>query len=329
MKSLCASYFKSLLILIFSVSCFSSSVAQENWNTVYMKKSANVMNDITFADSLNGYIVGQNGLMLKTTDGGNSWDSISSNTNQTLYSIVFANKNTGYACGHNGTIIKTIDGGKTWELQKTLTTDYFKIIKVISADTAYAFGHNGRMLKTTDGGKNWVNIKRIVHNDIEAVHFYNSKTFIIASSDWNDSSVIYKTKDAGLSWNIINHSKSYIFEFCSVDTMRAYAIQYYDNILKTTDGCKTWQEIYGIKNGMYKTKLSSIQFINKDTGYVTTDNSFLKTTDGGTTWNILMLDELGSKYFVDKFYITPLRKGFILAKINKNNVVLKSTANIY
>jgi photosystem II stability/assembly factor-like uncharacterized protein len=320
-KSIANTYF----LLGFFVIGHLSLSAQEQWKIVYMNRSPNVFYNITFSDSLNGYVVGQGGIMIKTNDGGTTWDSINSGTNQTLYSVQFANKNIGYACGYNGTIIKTNDAGKTWVLQKTLTTDYLQIIKVISTDTVYAFGQHGRILKTSDGGKTWITLKKITFNDIACIHFYNSKNIILVSDSWADSSIIYSTVNAGLKWKKVSNGNFYINEFSFINSDTGYAIEYFDIILRTTDSCKTWKPIHTIKNGLYKTRLSSIQFSDKITGYVAGDNTLLKTSDGGITWTKVVLAELGNNFVIHYLFITPEKKGFILASVNKKNVIMKST----
>jgi photosystem II stability/assembly factor-like uncharacterized protein len=314
---------KTFFLLGFFVIGNLSLITQEQWKTVYINRSPNVFYNITFADSLNGYVVGQGGIMIKTTDGGATWDSINSGTNQTLYSVQFANKNIGYACGYNGTIIKTNDAGKTWVLQKTLTTDYIQKIKVFSADTIYAFGHNGRMLKTVDGGKSWNTIKRFTLDDVLVIQIYNSKIFLIAKSD-ADSSSVYKTKDGGLSWKIFSTKKCSVYKDYMIDLKTGFAISLYDKIFTTADSCKSWKEIYCINNGVLKKELTSISFANKNTGYVAGDNTLLKTSDGGTTWTKVVIAELGNNFIIHNLFITSEKKGFILASVNKKNVILKS-----
>lgn len=69
---------------------------------------------IDFPSQQTGYIVGW-GYLVKTIDGGTTWNDISTSLiqNNGLYSMDFTNDNTGYACGENGVIIKTTNGGTT------------------------------------------------------------------------------------------------------------------------------------------------------------------------------------------------------------------------
>ena len=57
------------------------------------------LSDIHFYDADTGYVVGFNGTILKTTNGGSSWTSLSSGTTNDLYSMDFVDAFIGYAVG--------------------------------------------------------------------------------------------------------------------------------------------------------------------------------------------------------------------------------------
>ncbi len=80
------------------------------WSVLYTDTSRN-LNSVCFIDDNTGYAVGQNGAIIKTTNGGKKWVSQLSGTGFDLNAVYFINKNIGYAVGYNGTILKTINGG--------------------------------------------------------------------------------------------------------------------------------------------------------------------------------------------------------------------------
>src|SRR3989344_4322958 len=59
-----------------------------------------------------GGTFGNNGSVLKTANGGTSWNNNAIWTNE-LHDISFANANTGWAVGLNGVILKTANSGIT------------------------------------------------------------------------------------------------------------------------------------------------------------------------------------------------------------------------
>jgi len=74
------------------------------------------------------YIVGAEGALLTSKDGGQSWErrSIAQRGDLSwfdLYSIRFANDGqTGWIGGEGGLVLKTTDGGQTWNPQTSGTT---------------------------------------------------------------------------------------------------------------------------------------------------------------------------------------------------------------
>lgn len=91
---------------------FKTTDSGESWNQVYSDyfSSGHFLNSISFVDSLSGIVVGQNGRILKTLNGGSSW------TEQN-YSDIFPNfislacicnkNNFGWIIGDFGTLLTT------------------------------------------------------------------------------------------------------------------------------------------------------------------------------------------------------------------------------
>jgi len=66
---------------------------------------------IWFTNSNTGYAVGNGGILLKTSDGGISWNELTSGTYNYLLSVRFTDDKTGYLVGGFGTILKITDEG--------------------------------------------------------------------------------------------------------------------------------------------------------------------------------------------------------------------------
>ncbi|MBL0098472.1 MAG: hypothetical protein IPP46_19840 [Bacteroidetes bacterium] len=62
---------------------------------------------VYFIDAQNGIIVGDNGTILQTTNGGGNWIPQTSGTGNLLLYVHFIG-NTGFAVGEGGTILKTM-----------------------------------------------------------------------------------------------------------------------------------------------------------------------------------------------------------------------------
>jgi photosystem II stability/assembly factor-like uncharacterized protein len=98
------------IILIFS---FISSVFGQ-WSPVDSGTTSN-LNGAILLDSGTGFVVGDTGTILKSTDAGATWTPLTSGTSTTLHGIYFLDPNEGVAVGDNGTILRTTDGGAAWQ----------------------------------------------------------------------------------------------------------------------------------------------------------------------------------------------------------------------
>ncbi|MCD4732503.1 MAG: T9SS type A sorting domain-containing protein [Bacteroidales bacterium] len=85
------------------------------------------LNNIYFTNNTTGYIAGEGGVMLKTTDGGFTWYPQYTGTNNNLRGLTFIDQSSGYTVGSGGTILKTTNGGGGVILPSVAeikTTDY-------------------------------------------------------------------------------------------------------------------------------------------------------------------------------------------------------------
>lgn len=78
-------------------------------DTVYLTKGW-ALDDCFFSGN-SGWSVGEFGSIVRTTDAGVSWESLTSNTQSALKSVKFINNITGWTVGLDGIILKTTNGG--------------------------------------------------------------------------------------------------------------------------------------------------------------------------------------------------------------------------
>ena len=118
--------------------------------------------DLTFVDENVGYSVSNNGMIVKTTDGGYNWVQLSSPVTFFLNRIQFTDSQTGYITGGNNTggyLLKTTDAGQTWEVNNLNTPENNRPegMFFLNHTTGYISGDK-LFRKTTDGGKTWAEV---------------------------------------------------------------------------------------------------------------------------------------------------------------------------
>jgi photosystem II stability/assembly factor-like uncharacterized protein len=146
--SLCAS------LIGFGVIPSSASHAQSGWFWQNPLPQGNALLSVSFVDANTGTVVGTDGTILRTIDGGNTWTPQASGTTNDLRAVSFADANHGTAVGDLGTILRTTDGGDTWTLQTSGTRGFLFGVSSVDANTATAVGLFGTILRTNTGGVN-------------------------------------------------------------------------------------------------------------------------------------------------------------------------------
>ncbi len=123
------------------------------------------ISDIQFISSTKGWIVGNSGMIMKSTDAGNSWTAVNSGVTNNLQKIHFVNDQVGYA-GFTGksSILRTSNGGTSWQvvnLPVSPSTDTARTpyaIYFLSPSTGFVgCGKSAAsdIFMTTDSGKTW------------------------------------------------------------------------------------------------------------------------------------------------------------------------------
>ena len=105
------------------------------------------LNAIQMLDANNGWVSGNGGTILKTTNGGEIWTPQSSGTTANLRDVHFVDANRGWAVGDGGVIVTTSNGGGNWAPEPSGTTADLRAVHFASANAGYAVGVNGTILR--------------------------------------------------------------------------------------------------------------------------------------------------------------------------------------
>lgn len=119
------------------------------------------LNFISFVDTLNGFIVGENGIIFSSKDGGKNWIKQNSNVKERLNSIFCLNKKHCWIVGNKGTILSTINSGENWTNLSLKEDKWLTSVSFISKETGWIVGAEGLVLQTIDSGKTWKEVQNI------------------------------------------------------------------------------------------------------------------------------------------------------------------------
>jgi photosystem II stability/assembly factor-like uncharacterized protein len=150
-----------------------------NWSTQFYQYDSFPLHDIHFIDSNTGCVVGENGVIFWTTDGGSNWVQKTSGTVQHLWGVFLLDANTAWAVGVRGTVLYTTNGGDIWVVQSADTTYGFGKVYFADANNGWISGgnnDNGIVLHTADGGNSWTTQYTGAATSLMSVYFTDADT---------------------------------------------------------------------------------------------------------------------------------------------------------
>lgn len=153
-------------------------------------------NAIHFSTNRTGWIVGAQGLMRATNDGGETWNEgdLGEVTALDLNGVDVTAAGTGWIVGALGTIFHTTDG-IAWTRQSTSPTqEDLRAVDHVVESVVYAVGASGTLLRTQDGGANWAKTS-LGTADLFAVRFAD------AAHGWAAGAQgVWTTINEGTTW---------------------------------------------------------------------------------------------------------------------------------
>ncbi|HEY6907431.1 MAG TPA: YCF48-related protein [Ignavibacteriaceae bacterium] len=301
---------KYLLIgLLFPL--FLNNICFAQWFWQNPLPQGNTISKIEFIDSSTGWMAGDFGKILKTTNGSEDWKFQFSSTEKFIYDLSFVDENEGWGCCQSGVIIHTSDGGETWETQDSGRADFLFSIKFINRNEGWSVGYRNFVFHTKDRGQHW-SIENLGSNQAEL----KSVFFINEDCGWiTNFNELYRTTNRGVSWMKI--SDKGFRKLCFISENEGWAIGYGGLISKTSDGGFTWvDQLFTNQDNFF-----SISFVDSMHGYVTASfGKFFHTSNGGVTWQYDQLKIDGDLRLSDLGM--PTQNKFIL--VGENGVMLKS-----
>lgn len=215
-----------------------------NWSNAQFTDTNQFYYNIFFWDNQTGWMGGENGKILKSTNGGSDWYETQHDSSIfsgfPVFDFEFYSEDYGFALGGandiSGVIWRTTDGGENWSITggSVLGSEpyfgmvFFDSLNINCVGGDFDFGSS--IIRTTNGGLNW---------DYEVLGifgFASSLSFRTRAEGWSplgfEKKFMY-TLDSGNTWQTISTPDSTeIYDVQFTDLRNGYAVGRQGTILK-------------------------------------------------------------------------------------------------
>ena len=310
-------------ILIFcSVFLISElSVSQDYWirqQTPTTKRLTNCF----FINNNTGWVTGDSGLVMKSTDSGVSWQLQNSNTFHDIFSVHFINDRLGWATAwvfnplpdeFPGTLLlKTINGGINWTSQMYADTNsYYGSLFYLDSLNGFLGGIPQFIVYTTDNGVSWNDAvsDSIGFNGfpVTFITFLNADTGYASGGVQDIAGLVWKTVNNGRNWSPTAVGPDPINDiyFFSADTSIGLSgdFKFGASFYRTNND---WLNSFNVNLG-YIGMAQSIDFRIRNDGWITIGylSKLFRSTNAGDNWVKMDIPDSSAIFdiqFIDSAY---------------------------
>lgn len=219
------------------------------------------------------YVVGHPGLVLRSRDGGKTFENAQAGqTDDALFSVAFNSKGQGAIVGRTGVVLTTGDGGKSWQRHTVKlgeeTPSLFSVA-VLPSGTIVAVGEFGAIARSEDQGKTWSRSPYTIKIEPPA------KGQAAPAPECNtDSSAESDNED------VVQEAR--LTDVAFADEQVGFITAEFGLMLRSDDGGKTFKR----QNGCTDKILYSVAATSPTHAIaVGAEGTVVETSDGGFTWS--------------------------------------------
>jgi len=265
----------AIRLLLLSALLAPAALAQ-TW-TPQNSGTAVELTGVHFISATTGVAVGEGGVALRTTDGGETW-SAQTLPAEDLEAVAFNPSGTvGIAVSDDGPVFRTTDGGATWSFVATGAGD-LRDVDWADDDVVWVAGRDGDAAVSTDAGLTWAYRNTGSAERTESVAAVSAAEAFVG----NREGELRRTTDGGLTWAPVFLGTDRDLNDIQMLGTTGYISGNGDTVLKTTDGGATWADA---SNGSAGDE--GLFFLDAATGWVVGDGGEIWfTDDGGASWTL-------------------------------------------
>lgn len=270
---------KLKLFFVLQLFIFFTTAVKADWQAQTSGTTENLFSSY-FINANTGWVVGANGKILFTSNGGTTWSTQTSGTTQTLFDVKFPSALTGYIIGSLNTFLKTTNGGVNWVSLGVVNMTSTNDLDFVDNNTGYVCGADGDVSRTTNGGVNWTKFD-ISSTDLFVIEVLDASTVFACGI----SGSVFKTTNSGANWvQQVTGSNNYISSMVFADNNNGYftTLGLTEAVFRTTNGGTNWSAVTSPGN---TSGLNGLAIVNSSTVYgAGPEGRIRRTTNSGSTW---------------------------------------------
>jgi photosystem II stability/assembly factor-like uncharacterized protein len=172
-----------------------------SWNQAQVPTIA-TLTAVHFHDRNLGWAVGHDAVILRSRDGGATWQLLFQDPEQErpFLDVWFADAEHGFAVGAYGLFAETSDGGETWE-ERTISDSDYHLHHISRSDTGklYIAAEAGTVYRSDDGGDTWLELASPYKGSFFSTLPLDGDALLLAGLRGH----LFRSDDAGESWQAI------------------------------------------------------------------------------------------------------------------------------
>lgn len=288
-----------LLIFLFGWISITQAKQQIMLEPLPLKWKADAeLTDVCFVDKEFGWAVGDQGVILRTTDGGKSWKELSQANPLKSNSVSLEDKIRNLQAGR-----RTQTSGMTHDaLRNQSLRVRFESVHFVDRENGWVAGgyqvpylnrSRAVILRTQDGGKSWKQISGLTIPKIRKIHFDNLQSgWAVGDAGFLHTSGVFRSSNGGKSWRSDSQENSNGWLAATSRSLDRCLIDAFGRLNRSSESQTSLSVLLNLDADKKDPQFQDILMLDDQNGIaIGNEGSIVRTANGGKSWQKLNFEQ--------------------------------------